>query len=336
MSILSNILVGAVLAGGGYLIAGAALAISQSPVAPEPKGGKGLDFSEAKRVSEDGIPAMQTFRARDGVNLPYRRWPTTKGAQALILVHGSSWHGRQFWELAPALAAKGYDVIVPDMRGHGENPVKRGDTDHIGQYEEDIADLIENLGLKQAGSKIIIGGHSAGGGFVLRFAGGKYSELADGYLLLAPFLGHNAPTVRQNAGGWAHTAVRRLIGLSMLNKVGVTQLNHLPVLAFSVPEFVRKGPLGHTVTDKYSYRLLASYSPHLDFNADLKAMTKPVLLVSGANDEAFLADLYEPTISAQTSSGEYHLLDGVNHLGVIDNAQTPELIGNWVEKHFSR
>lgn len=336
MSILSKILVSVVLAGGGYLIAGAALAISQTPVAPEPTGGKGLDFSETKNVAEDGIPVMQTFQARDGVQLPYRRWSSEKGAPALILVHGSSWHGRQFWELAPALAAKGYDVIVPDMRGHGENPVKRGDVEHVGQYEEDIADLIEEIGLKQAGSKVILGGHSSGGGFVVRFAGGPYGKLADGYLLMAPYLGYNAPTARPQSGGWAHSATRRIIGLSMLNNVGVTQLNHLPVVAFAMPEFVRKGPLGHTVTDVYSYRLLTGFSPRRDFAADLKAMVQPVLLVAGAKDEAFFADLYEPTISAQTASGEYHLLDGENHLGMVDNAQTPELIGGWMEKHFPR
>lgn len=329
-------MVSAVLAGGGYLIAGAALAISQSPTAPKLAAGAGLDFSGTKQVSENNIPAMETFPARDGEELPYRRWTGAKGAPAIILVHGSSWHGRQFWELARSLSAKGYDVIIPDMRGHGENPARRGDVDHIGQYEEDTADLIAHLGLRKDGGKVVLGGHSSGGGFVVRFAGGHYGQLADGYILLAPYLGYNAPTVRPKSGGWAHVATRRIIGLSMLNAIGVIQLNHLPVIIFAVPDIVRNGPLGHTVTEKYSYQLLTSYSPRRDFTADLKAMTQPVLLVAGENDEAFIAELYQPTISAVTASGEYHLLNGESHLGVVDNAKTDELIANWVEAKFSR
>ena len=73
-------------------------------------------------------------------------------------------------------------------------------------------------------------GHSSGGWLVVRFAGGAHGDLIDHAVLLAPFLKYNAPTTRENAGGWAYTMVRRIIGLSMLNTFRITALNYLPII----------------------------------------------------------------------------------------------------------
>ncbi|MBW3098595.1 alpha/beta hydrolase [Pseudohoeflea coraliihabitans] len=335
MSFLSTFLVGVVIAGGAYFIAGAVLAASQTPSAPSAKKGEGLQFGHLPALDTRTVPAPETFRAGDGAELVYRRWPGESArSPALILLHGSTWHGRQFWHLAAQLAAQGIEVIVPDLRGHGEAPHKRGDVGHIGQLEDDIADLVAHLGLKAGERKLVIGGHSSGGGLTVRFAGGPHASLADGFVLLAPYLGYRAPTARPHSGNWAYPATRRIIGLSMLNAAGVHHLDHLPVIAFAVPDLVRRSPLGKTVTDTYSHRLLTSYSPRRDYTADLAAIDRPLLLIAGAEDEAFHADQFEPTISAHTATGRYHLIDGENHLGIVDNEQTAPLIADWLKEHF--
>jgi alpha-beta hydrolase superfamily lysophospholipase len=255
---------------------------------------------------------------------PLRWYPSVDPrAPVLVLLHGSSWHSLQFEALGKALAAAGVaHVAAPDLRGHGFTPVKRGDIGHLGQYEEDIADLIDEVRRRAPGRAVLVGGHSSGGGLAVRFAAGKYGAMADGFVLMAPFLNHAAPTTRPNSGGWARPMVRRIIGLTMLNMARVRALNGLTVIQFAVPAVVRDGPLGATATTHYSYRLNTSYAPRSDYKADIAALTRPFLLLAGREDEAFVADAYEPLMAPLTRRGTYELVSGVGHLGIVDAPET--------------
>lgn len=315
-----------------YLAIALALVVSQSPATPEPGESGGLAFSRLATEGHEGLPQPETYRARDGASLPYRRYAAAgEPGRILILLHGSGWHGMQFNRMARELAARGAaDVIVPDLRGHGAAPARRGDVDHIGQYEEDIADLIGILREEQPGAEIVLGGHSSGGGLVVRYAGGEREAAVDRFLLMAPFLKHDAPTTRPNSGGWAHSAVRRIIGLTKLNAVGVTALNHLPVIAFAMPRAVLDGPLGGTATTRYSYRLNTGYAPRSDYEADIARLDRPFLLVAGSADEAFRADAYEPLMRELTPHGTYRVLDGVGHLDVVERPEVIDLVEAWL------
>lgn len=294
----------------------------------------GLDFSEITAVATDDLPPLVPFVVRDGIALNNRRYESaTKTNKHLILLHGSGWHGMQFHLLATHIAEAGAaNVTVPDLRGHGFEPLRRGDVDYIGQLEDDLADLISDLKIGNPGSRVIVGGHSSGGGLAVRFAGGEHGDLADGWLLMAPFLKYNAPTTRPNSGGWAQPLTRRIIGLTMLNAFGISMFNHLEVIGFRFPVTVIEGPLGRTATVSYSYRMNASFAPRSDYESDLAAIDKPLLLVAGQKDEAFVAELYEPIISAQTKHGEYAIIPAATHLGVVINQVSFERIVNWLEQ----
>lgn len=303
------------------------------PVQDGGAGRGGLDFAAAFAQDLSDLPAASSFEARDGTALPYRRYPGAPG-RYVVLIHGSGWHGMQFHLMAKRLAAAGLGtVIVPDMRGHGEAPARRGDIDHVGQLEEDVADLIVGLREEAGGrARIVLGGHSSGGGFVVRFAGGIYGDVVDAFVLMAPFLGHDAPTTRPGSGGWARPATRRIIGLTMLNAVGVTALNHLPVVSFAMPKAVLEGPLGHTATISYSHALNTSFAPRSDYRADLAAMTVPFLLIAGADDEAFFADRYEETIAPHASGGTYVVLPGVGHLDLVADEAATAAVEDFLRK----
>lgn len=309
-----------------------ALIYSDAPAFVPSAGDSGIQFAEAAAVDYSDLPPSQSFTARDGTALPYRRYESRDDSDRLIiLVHGSAWHGMQFHAMARNLAAAGRGtVIAPDMRGHGATPVRRGDVDHIGQLEEDISDLIDHLTKDRDQTQVILGGHSLGGGFVVRFAGGAYGHRADGFSLLAPFLKYNAPTTQANSGGWARPAIRRIIGLSMLNMIGIRALNHLPVISFAMPASVMDGPYGHTVTTTYSYRLNTAFAPRPDYEADLTAINKPLLVMVGDQDEAFNAAAFEPVITAQTDQGRYHIIKGANHMGVVTGPAAISVLKNWL------
>jgi non-heme chloroperoxidase len=293
------------------------LVFSQSPAQLSGEGG--LDFGAVSDAS-DGEPApLEPYTTRDGSTLMARHYPSKrKDAPMVVLLHGSGWHGLQFDALARKLSTSA-DVIVPDLRGHGVNPERRGDVDYIGQLEDDVADLIKEY--RREGQYIILAGHSSGGGLAVRFSGGKNRFLIDGAVLLAPFLKYNAPTTRENSGGWAQPMTRRLIGLSMMNAFNISGWNDLPVIQFNFPNSVLFGPLGATATIYYTYRLNTSFAPRSDYLKDVAALPK-FLLIAGTEDEAFFAERYEPVMREVTDKGQYRLITGVSHLGIVDAPAT--------------
>ncbi|SPH21239.1 Non-heme chloroperoxidase [Ascidiaceihabitans donghaensis] len=290
------------------------LIASQKPA--EITGSEGLDFTDAILQDLSALPDPSMVTMRDGTDLAVRRYGDA--GPLVVMVHGSGWNGMQFHSLATALGAQA-QVLVPDLRGHGANPERRGDVDYIGQFEDDLADLI--AATKAQDQRVMLLGHSSGGGLVVRFAGGTHGSMIDHAVLLAPFLKHNAPTTRKNAGGWSHVLMRRIIGLSMLNTFGITALNHLTIIQFNMPRVVLDGPLGHTATTSYSYRLNTGFAPRGAYADDIAALPAFELIV-GADDEAMVADAYEPLMAGMTGKGRYRVLPDVGHLGVVDAPET--------------
>lgn len=295
---------------------GLALGLIASQWPGEMPGAGGIDFAGIEALDLSGVPEPAAVAMRDGYALQVRRYGAA--GPLIVMVHGSGWHGMQFHGLATALSARAR-VLVPDLRGHGAAPGLRGDVAYIGQLEDDLADLI--AAERAPDSPVVMVGHSSGGGLVVRMAGGAHGGLMDRAVLLAPFLQYDAPMTRPGSGGWTRPLTRRIIGLSMLNAAGIHALDGITAIQFDMPAFVRDGPLGHTVTDRYSWRLNQSFAPRRDWAADVAALP-PFTLLAGAEDAAFDAALYAPVLGDITDAGAYVTVPGVNHLGIVDAPQT--------------
>lgn len=90
----------------------------------------------------------------NGASIHYLR--TGEGRKPpLVLVHGFSDSGRCWTPVAKALEGD-YDIVMPDMRGHGGSERLR-EGQHV-DMSRDIASLIEALGLR----KPVLCGHSMG------------------------------------------------------------------------------------------------------------------------------------------------------------------------------
>ncbi len=315
-----------------YLLVALALVVTD-PWRPATAGVVGFGFAELIAAPADDLPARTPYRARDGAPSSLRRYPSSGASDTvLVLLHGSGWHGQALHTLAAAVATAGAaHVVVPDLRGHGVAPVRRGDVDHIGQLEEDVADLIALERARHPGARVVVGGHSSGGGLAVRFAGGPYGAFADGLVLLAPYLGHDAPTTRADAGGWARPQVRRIVGLGMLDAVGIRALHGLPVISFAMPHDVLAGPLGATATTAYSYRLQTSFAPRPGAR-DLATLAQPFALVVGSADTSFIPEAYEPFVAARADGGTYVVLDDATHLGLLVDPRTAEAVVAWLDR----
>jgi len=285
-----------------------------------------LQFNELA-VDYSEIPALTSYSCRDGASLNYRYY-SSQSNKVIILLHGSAWHSQYLLPLADYISSENLaHVYTPDLRGHGKNPTNRGDIDYIKQLEDDIADLISVINEKHPNAILIVGGHSSGGGLALRFAGSKYCDLADAYVLLSPYLKYNAPTTRKNSGGWASVHKSRIIGLSMLNNSGIRVFNHLPVIDFNMPEAYRDG----TETLTYSYRLNTGYAPK-NYKRDLKTMKQPLLIVVGAEDESFIPEEYLPLVSQYKQDVNVTLIDSVSHMGIVMKEGVRPVLKEWINK----
>lgn len=299
--------------------------VATLPATPdEPR--DGLDFSvlDTAIIDETGFEE-RAFSARDGDKLFFRYLAGDKDI-LLVLLHGSGSEGRYLKGLAQTLNRDyGATVVLPDLRGHGRSTLSMpGDVAYLGQYLDDMEDLHATLKLLHPKAKMVLGGHSSGGGLALKY-GGSNKPPYDGYLLLAPYLSYKAATTRPNSGGWVQVAKRRYAGLSMLNRLGISRFNHMPVLFFNRPEGVQDA----LQLDSYSYRLNESFAPQ-DYRGDLQANSSPMLLLVGAEDEAFYADQFQPLVTQYAPHARVEIIPGVKHLALPNSFRTGELAGQWL------
>ena len=166
---------------------GAVLALD-APVQPPPLASVSEPFA---KVDFSDLPAIRTYPARDGTKLGYRVYEGG-GAQAVVLIHGSSDDGAGLHPLAKALREAGASVYVPVLRGHG-NFGRSGDIDYIGQLEDDLADFVAVLRPLHPGSSFSLIGFSSGGGFVLRVIATPDEKLFDRFIMISPLLPPGAP-----------------------------------------------------------------------------------------------------------------------------------------------
>lgn len=104
------------------------------------------------------------------------------GDRYAVLLHGVSGN-RHYWsDLAPQLAAEGWHVFAPDLRGNGDSRIASADqvgTD-IQMYVEDLRSWTRELGL----GTFTLAGHSFGGRLTVDFTA-KYPDAVNKMILIA-------------------------------------------------------------------------------------------------------------------------------------------------------
>ena len=106
---------------------------------------------------------MPTITTKDNTEIYYKEWGT---GQPVVFSHGwplssDAWEAQMFH-----LASNGFRAIAHDRRGHGRSG-QPWDGNHMDQYADDLAELIDKLDL----TNLVLVGHSTGGGEVTRYVG---------------------------------------------------------------------------------------------------------------------------------------------------------------------
>ena len=289
----------------------------------------GADFSQDETFTET------SFKTRDGETLYARQYGKIEATNSILLfMHGVADDCSTFNHAAGSLVrTTGVSVITPDLRGHGKSTGALFDTDYIGQYEDDLEDIILVLKKEHPEAKIFIGGHSMGGGVAIRYALKKHAPEVSGYVLFAPNFGdlvrHETPTPAANDAAPAEenpyviVNTKRLIGQIFLGLSHINWFEHLPVVYFNKPPEY----------PAYSYTAIASAQPNPpdDASVALSAVRAPLIVVIGSWDEAFDAAKFQPLVSAH-SHGEVHVIPETSHNSIANSPEAHRQVTQWFQQ----
>jgi non-heme chloroperoxidase len=232
-----------------------------------------------------------TLTTKDGVTIFYKDWGP-RSAQPIVFHHGwpltaDDWDNQMMFFLL-----KGYRVIAHDRRGHGRSSATfaGNDMDH---YAADMAAIVAHLDLKSA----IHVGHSTGGGEVTRYVA---RHGGNGRVAKAVLIGAIPPIMRKtasNPGGLPMEAFDGFrSGLAGNRAQFYTDIPAGPFYGFNRPgakvqpgvvaNWFRQGMMGDA---KSQYDCIVAFS-ETDFTDDLKAITVPVLILHGEDDQVVPVD----------------------------------------------
>jgi non-heme chloroperoxidase len=225
---------------------------------------------------------MPTITTRDETTIYYRDWG--KG-QPVLFSHGWPLTGDAWEDQMMFLAARGFRVIAHDRRGHGRSS-QPSEGNHMDQYADDLRELIDGLDLK----KVILVGHSTGGGEVTRYIG-RHGTARIAKLVL---MGAVPPIMLKTEAAPGGLPIEAFDAI----RNGVAQDRSQFYRDLTVPFFGINRP-GAKVSEgvtaafwlqgmmgglKNQYECIAAFSA-TDFTEDLKRIDVPTLVIHGDDDQ---------------------------------------------------
>jgi non-heme chloroperoxidase len=269
-----------------------------------------FNFPLYQKTIKNNLVKEYYLTARDKKQLFYRTIKSPRKKSALVIIlHGSSYHGSYLIPLGLHLHELA-DICIPDIRGHGKSgPL--GTCSYIGQLEDDLLDLIKKLSSNNNYQKIIIVGHSSGGGLAIRFAASKHKDLVHQLILLSPAI-ITAPTMNTpGAKSWAHINKIKIMELLALNAIGISRFNTTVVVKINKKQDQCDG----SETLSYDYNLSVSMHPRIPYHKDLKTVAEKTTLLVGELDEINNPYAFEKLFPKD----RIQILSDTGHLDIVNN-----------------
>lgn len=293
-----------------------------------------FSFTEILAPSEEQAkPEPVKLKASDGVELSVTIFePTTSAGMALVFYHGGgAYSGAGYQYLARGLAEDfGITVYLPDIRGHGTSGGARGDAPSKEQVWYDVDTVLEFVAKREPSSKLILGGHSSGGGLVVNYAtyaAGKTDNAIDieGYILVSPELGYLSKTARPDRREFAKVNILAFIANGIFGVLGNSK-----AVKFQYPAELLEADDGLVAFNTVNMaNAITPETPKEQMQALGSNEKKPLGLWVGSDDELFVAEKVADFVPNSGSNTKV-ILPGKNHLGILVGIH--EQIGAWMTR----
>lgn len=231
---------------------------------------------------------------------------------AVVLIHGFPLDRRMWHPQAERLAAEGFRVITPDLRGFGESWA--GDIPcSISTYADDVATLLKDLGI----GKAVIGGMSMGG-YILMDMLERHRELFSAAMFIVTRSVGDTPEAKEKRTVLARDIDRigpRVAADSFKGILFADEtLAENPALADKVYEW-----MANANPEGLSNALLAMRD-RKDYTPLLASFDLPALIVGADRDKAVPQDVLE-IIGDHLPDSRTWIIHGGGHLV---NLEQPE------------
>jgi non-heme chloroperoxidase len=256
---------------------------------------------------------MSIVTMRDGTRIFYKDWGP-RDAQPIVFHHGwplsaDDWDNQMLFFLG-----EGYRVVAHDRRGHGRSDQTDTGND-MDTYAADVAALARALDLKNA----VHIGHSTGGGEVIRYV----ARSEAGRVAKAVLIGAVPPIMlatKRYPGGLPMAVFDGFREALLSNRAQFfLDVPSGPFYGFNrdgakvseglIRNWWRQGMMGGA---KAHYDCITAFS-ETDFTDDLKAVTLPVLLMHGEDDQVVPIDASARTAIKLLPNGTLKTYPGLSH-----------------------
>jgi len=136
--------------------------------------------------------AENELKTHDGMRLFVRRFEPSSGtaSRTVIIVHGLCEHGTRYDHISELLTEHSWNVVVPDLRGHGRSDGVPVHVKKFRHYIRDVEMIHRHYGLVPERTALL--GHSMGGLVSLRFAQ-LQPDAVGALVLMSPLLAVKVP-----------------------------------------------------------------------------------------------------------------------------------------------
>jgi 3-oxoadipate enol-lactonase len=196
--------------------------------------------------------------------------------QPLLLIHGAMANGTMFSVTSVAEElSKTYDVIIPDLAGHGRSKNMPGPYT-AERLANDVVKLLDSLGIKS----VYLLGYSYGGAVAQEIA--YTCPLLVKKLILGCTFSYNRITLREKIEGMIAPIIIQLLGIARFARLSISnffELANNPALSAKLEKIMADND---TQTAVAVFRALLKF----DSRPWVGKIDCPTLIIAGTNDNA--------------------------------------------------
>jgi lysophospholipase len=277
------------------------------------------------------LTTERTIRMIDGVELFVRQYRPTgaPASRTILVVHGLCEYGGRYEHLARPAVERGWNVIVPDQRGHGRSGGVPMYVNRFSDFLDDLDALRRELRLDSASLALVA--HSHGGLISIRYLQTR-PDVAAAAVLCSPLLGLlvRVPTVKMLAGRLLEKVCPTIRFRTNVNPLDLSHDREYLARRKSDPQIHRFITIGWFVQAEQAMQ---------QAHAAAASLTAPLLILQGTDDRV-VDPLATQRFAESVSSPDKSLVMLSDHLHELffepDSAATVQRILDWLESRVPR